>query len=215
VLTLSNKISLGRIFCIPPLVFCITQVQHNDHYRYACLFIVFIIGLTDVLDGYLARKRNEMTSLGRYLDPFADKLVLVISCIILSSDRIWPEPRFPQLDSGNYCLQRPLAYLWHRGIAPYHRQGELPANNTGQGVNVPPNYCCRIIACGKPRPCARPYRHLVGDGCFHLCLRVFLYVQRCKTTMNSQENSALQHSGGFTQKHFTLFHFFNTIIVVF
>ena len=94
-LTLSNKISLGRIFCIPPLVFCITQVQHNDQYRYVCLLIVFIIGLTDVLDGYLARKRNEMTRLGRYLDPFADKLVLVISCIILSSDRIWPEPRFP------------------------------------------------------------------------------------------------------------------------
>ncbi len=94
-LTLSNKISLSRICCIPPLVFCITQVQHNNHYRYICLFIMAIIGLSDVLDGYVARKRNEMTNLGRYLDPFADKLVLVISCIILSSDRIWPEPRFP------------------------------------------------------------------------------------------------------------------------
>ncbi|MDO8141945.1 MAG: CDP-alcohol phosphatidyltransferase family protein [Candidatus Brocadiales bacterium] len=94
-LTLSNKISLSRIFCIPPLVFCIKQVQHNDSYRYACLFIMFIIGLSDMLDGYVARKRNEMTDLGRYLDPSADKLVLVISCIILSSDRIWPEPRFP------------------------------------------------------------------------------------------------------------------------
>src|SRR3990167_6980727 len=94
-LTLSNKISLSRICCIPPLVFCITQVQHNNHYRYICLFIMLIIGLSDVLDGYVARKRNEMTKLGKYLDPFADKLVLVISCIILSSDRIWPEPRFP------------------------------------------------------------------------------------------------------------------------
>src|SRR3990172_8980325 len=94
-LTLSNKISLSRICCIPPLVFCITQVQHSNHYRYICLFIMLIIGLSDVLDGYVARKRNEMTKLGKYLDPFADKLVLVISCIILSSDRIWPEPRFP------------------------------------------------------------------------------------------------------------------------
>ena len=93
--TLSNKISLGRICCIPPLVFCLTQVQHDDRYRYVCLFIMFIVGLTDVLDGYVARKRNEITNLGRYLDPLADKLVLVISCIILSSDRIWPEPRFP------------------------------------------------------------------------------------------------------------------------
>ncbi|GAB60987.1 MAG: CDP-alcohol phosphatidyltransferase family protein [Candidatus Jettenia sp.] len=94
-LTLSNKISLSRIFFIPPLVFCITQVQHNSHYRYACLFIMLVIGLSDMLDGYVARKRNEITKLGGYLDPVADKLVLMISCIILSSDRIWPEPRFP------------------------------------------------------------------------------------------------------------------------
>lgn len=94
-LTLSNKISLSRIFFIPPLVFCITQVQHNSHYRYLCLLIMLIIGISDVLDGYFARKRNEITNLGRYLDPVADKLVLVVACIILSSDRIWPEPRFP------------------------------------------------------------------------------------------------------------------------
>ena len=94
-LTLSNKISLSRIFFIPPLVFCIAQVQHNNHYRYACLLIMCIIGLSDMLDGYLARKRNEITNLGRYLDPVADKLVLVTACIILSSDHIWPEPRFP------------------------------------------------------------------------------------------------------------------------
>lgn len=94
-LTLPNKISLSRIFFIPPLVFCIIRVQHNGHYRYACLFIMLIIALSDILDGYLARKRNEITNLGKYLDPVADKLVLVISCIILSSDHLWPEPRFP------------------------------------------------------------------------------------------------------------------------
>ncbi|MCF6157113.1 MAG: CDP-alcohol phosphatidyltransferase family protein [wastewater metagenome] len=94
-LTLSNKISLSRIFFIPPLVFCITQVQHNNHYRYACLFIMLLVWFSDMLDGYVARRRNETTNLGKYLDPFADKLVLMISCVILSSDRIWPEPRFP------------------------------------------------------------------------------------------------------------------------
>ena len=94
-LNLSNKISLSRIFFIPPLVLCITQVQHNNHYRYVSLFIMMMIGLSDMLDGYFARKRNEITNLGRYLDPVADKLVLVVSCIILSSDHLWPEPRFP------------------------------------------------------------------------------------------------------------------------
>ncbi len=94
-LTLSNKISLSRIFFIPLLVLCLTQVQYNNHYRYVCLLIMILIGLSDILDGYLARKRKEITNLGRYLDPVADKLVMIVSCIILSSDRIWPEPRFP------------------------------------------------------------------------------------------------------------------------
>jgi len=54
-----------------------------------------MIGLSDMLDGYFARRRNEITNLGKYLDPVADKLVLMVSCIILSSDQVWPEPRFP------------------------------------------------------------------------------------------------------------------------
>ena len=94
--TLPNKISLSRICLIPLLVFCILQVQHNNHYRYVSLFIMLIIGLSDVMDGYLARKRNEITELGKYIDPVADKLVLMIACVILSSDHIWPEPRFPK-----------------------------------------------------------------------------------------------------------------------
>ena len=94
-LSLPNKISISRILIIPLLVFCIMQVQHNNHYRYACILVMLFIGLSDILDGYIARRRNEITKLGTYLDPVADKLVLVISFIILSSDRIWPEPRLP------------------------------------------------------------------------------------------------------------------------
>jgi len=94
-LNVSNKISLGRICIIIPFVFCLIQVQHNNLYRYACLFIMLIAGFSDILDGYLARKRNETTTLGKYLDPIADKLVLAISCVILSSDHVWPEPRLP------------------------------------------------------------------------------------------------------------------------
>lgn len=94
-LTLSNKISLSRILFIPPLVFSIIQVNHYAHYRYVCLTLIFIICISDILDGYIARKRDEVTRLGVYLDPFADKLVLMVSCIMLSSDSLWPAPRFP------------------------------------------------------------------------------------------------------------------------
>jgi len=71
------------------------QVQHQDHYRYVALGMLLAIGLSDVLDGYLARKRGEITKFGKFLDPIADKLTLVIACVLLSSDKFWPEPRFP------------------------------------------------------------------------------------------------------------------------
>lgn len=53
------------------------------------------MGLSDVLDGYFARKRGEVTKFGGYLDQVADKLILITACILLSSDKLWPEPRFP------------------------------------------------------------------------------------------------------------------------
>ncbi len=94
-LTLPNLISFARICFIPPFVVCLIQVQHHNFYRYIALGILVVIGLSDVLDGYLARKRGETTSLGKYLDPAADKLLLLIACFLLSSDKLWPGPRFP------------------------------------------------------------------------------------------------------------------------
>ncbi|ODS32065.1 MAG: CDP-diacylglycerol--glycerol-3-phosphate 3-phosphatidyltransferase [Candidatus Scalindua rubra] len=57
--------------------------------------MILIIGLSDVLDGYLARKRGEITKFGRYLDPIADKLLLIVACLFLSSDKFWSGPTFP------------------------------------------------------------------------------------------------------------------------
>ena len=93
--TLPNMISFARICFIPPFVICVMQVQHHDFYRYIALGVLLIIGLSDILDGYLARKMGETTNFGKYLDPIADKLLLIIACILLSSDTLWPGPRFP------------------------------------------------------------------------------------------------------------------------
>ena len=91
-LTLPNLISFARICFIPPFVICLIQVQHHNFYRYIALGVLILIGLSDVLDGYLARKRGEITTFGKYLDPAADKLLLLIACFFLSSDKLWPGP---------------------------------------------------------------------------------------------------------------------------
>ena len=94
-LSLPNILSLFRIFCVPLIAFCVIRYHAYNHYRYVALFTVFCAGVSDLLDGYFARKRNEITRMGIYLDSIADKLLIISVFILLSLDSLWPEPRFP------------------------------------------------------------------------------------------------------------------------
>ena len=78
-MNLPNKLTLLRILLIP--VFIIIMMSNiTNHYLIACLIFI-IASITDALDGYIARSRNEVTTFGKFLDPLADKL-LVISALI-------------------------------------------------------------------------------------------------------------------------------------
>lgn len=77
-LNLPNVLTLIRILTIP---FFIIGLAYR-HY-WAALIIFAIGGLTDFLDGYFARRWNQQTALGAYLDPVADKLLVNTSFIML------------------------------------------------------------------------------------------------------------------------------------
>jgi cardiolipin synthase len=78
-MNIPNFLSLLRIILVP--VFVIFLIQ----YSYASALIIFTIaGLTDALDGALARLLNKQTKLGAFLDPLADKILLTTSFISLS-----------------------------------------------------------------------------------------------------------------------------------
>jgi CDP-diacylglycerol--glycerol-3-phosphate 3-phosphatidyltransferase len=77
--TLPNRLSIIRILFIPVIVFCIST-QEDGLLLASCLLFI-IAGITDGLDGYLARKMSLTSRLGLYLDPIADKL-LVSSVLI-------------------------------------------------------------------------------------------------------------------------------------
>ena len=78
-MNIPNLLSLTRIILVP--VFVIFLIQ--DKY-YSALIIFIIAGLTDALDGTMARLLNAQTKLGSYLDPIADKLLLTTSFVILA-----------------------------------------------------------------------------------------------------------------------------------
>ncbi|MEG0692061.1 MAG: CDP-diacylglycerol--glycerol-3-phosphate 3-phosphatidyltransferase [Oscillospiraceae bacterium] len=75
-----NKLTLLRVILVP--VFLAFLMINQISYNYIFALIVFsVASLTDMLDGHLARKNNQITTFGKFLDPLADK-VLVISAMI-------------------------------------------------------------------------------------------------------------------------------------
>ncbi len=75
----ANKLTFLRIIMIP--VFMFTVLSNNLVLNKISLVIFIVAALTDTLDGYIARNYNQITNLGKFLDPLADKL-LVISALI-------------------------------------------------------------------------------------------------------------------------------------
>ena len=61
------------------------MLQEFIIYRCISLLLFFIGSLSDLLDGYIARKYNYITDLGKYLDPFADKILILSALFLLSS----------------------------------------------------------------------------------------------------------------------------------
>ncbi len=76
-----NQITYIRILLIPVFViFLLMEIPYGD---YIAAFIFIILSLSDALDGYIARKRQQITSVGKILDPIADKLLISTALIAL------------------------------------------------------------------------------------------------------------------------------------
>lgn len=86
-LTIPNLLSVIRLIIIAPLVVSFL----NQRYIETGIYLL-ISGLSDMFDGAIARKFNQVTQLGKILDPIADKLTLiaVVICFAITVPDIWP-----------------------------------------------------------------------------------------------------------------------------
>ncbi len=96
-MTTANKITIFRILLIP---FFISQVLYYTHagnelHRLLAIVCFAAAAISDGIDGYLARHFNQISELGKVLDPLADKLLLVSGLVLLSLDHSPHLPRAP------------------------------------------------------------------------------------------------------------------------
>ena len=88
-LTLPNLLTLSRIFAVPILVVLLWYPAW--HAGYAVGFVLYcIVGVTDYLDGYLARAQGTVSKLGVFLDPIADKIMVGAVIVMLISTKGGP-----------------------------------------------------------------------------------------------------------------------------
>ena len=88
VFTYANILSFSRIFMAIPLVMALDGYWFEESYRNMVCFIIMIaIFLSDVLDGPLARWTDQVTNLGKIVDPVADKICMMVVLIYLIQDQ--------------------------------------------------------------------------------------------------------------------------------
>ncbi len=75
----ANKLTLSRIFMIP--AFLVVLYLEIPYYQAIALGIFIVASLTDLVDGYVARKYNQITDFGKFMDPLADKLLVVAAMV--------------------------------------------------------------------------------------------------------------------------------------
>ena len=90
----ATRITILRILLIVPFVSFMLKIHDPElsrplqaTMRYAATIIFFTMAVSDVIDGYLARRRHQITTLGAFLDPLADKLLMTCACVLLASRR--------------------------------------------------------------------------------------------------------------------------------
>ena len=80
-MNLPNKLSMLRILLIP--VFVILALMNAPAAQYAAVGVFVLASITDALDGHIARKNGLVTNFGKFIDPIADKLLVMSALIVL------------------------------------------------------------------------------------------------------------------------------------
>jgi CDP-diacylglycerol--glycerol-3-phosphate 3-phosphatidyltransferase len=160
-LNLPNALTVLRIFLVPILVVVLLTRTHGGLFLGAGIFGLAV--LTDYLDGFFARRRNQVTRLGTLLDPMADKLLTAaafISLVEMGAAPAWMVV---------IIVGRELAVTWLRNVAA-GRGLVIPASGLGKTKMVAQVVAIFLLILG------RRYSLLVAPGLLALWVVVALAI---------------------------------------
>lgn len=146
-MTVPNILSIFRLLLVPVFAVVFFQPWPNAHTWAALVYLVAF--LTDIADGWIARHFNQITRLGRILDPMADKLMTFTVIICITVDEViplWAVIVF-------FCKELTMAI---GGYIMYHKLGDvIPSNWLGKlSTGVFFLVCVGLVLFpGLPRPC--------------------------------------------------------------
>lgn len=127
-MSLPNLLTIIRFLLIPIYLFIFFSDLHGR--MYWALSILLLAGLTDVIDGYLARRMKQVTQLGIMLDPLADKLMMIavfLSLLISAKISVWAALAF---------LIRDIAMIVGSFVFHFRGKKTVPANVLGKITTV-------------------------------------------------------------------------------
>lgn len=89
-MTTATKITLVRVVLIPVFMVCLYLSRTTAWLTYAALGVFVIASISDFVDGHIARKYNQVSDLGKFLDPLADKLLVISAMCIFCQWNLFP-----------------------------------------------------------------------------------------------------------------------------
>ncbi|WP_202079507.1 CDP-alcohol phosphatidyltransferase family protein [Caldalkalibacillus salinus] len=123
-----NMITIARFFLIP--IFILVFFSGHELANLYAFVILLVAGLSDMLDGYLARKHGLMTEIGKLLDPLADKCMMItVICSFLIDQRI-------SMIAAGFFFFRDIAMILISAVFHFRNSRILASNFFGKASTV-------------------------------------------------------------------------------
>ena len=84
----ANFLTIFRMLLVP--VFAVFLCRGTPESRLIALIVFFVAGITDAIDGLIARRKDQVSKFGKHIDPIADKMLLITAFILLTLDKSIP-----------------------------------------------------------------------------------------------------------------------------